>query len=252
MMDAITLENVSKEFIIGFKKKDRAVFKISNLIKGFVNKKKFVALSNINLVVKAGDKIGVIGENGSGKSTLLRIIAGIYQPTSGSVTTNGNLMYISGFGLGLNQKLTFRENIYLIGSLMGLSNRQIKSKLKEIIDFSGLEEFLDAKLEYFSTGMLARAGFSIRLFFIDLIKPEIILLDEATSGGGDAEFCGRANKKIAELIQSSSTIVLTSHSSEQVTKFCKKVVWLDSGKIREQGEAVASILNKYTDSFRQG
>ena len=134
---------------------------------------------------------------------------------------------------------------------MDLSNRQIKSKLKEIIDFSRLEEFLDAKLEYFSTGMLARAGFSIRIFFIDLIKPEIILLDEALSGGGDIEFSRRAEDKMIKLLKSESTIILAGHQMEIIKNSCNKVIWLNKGEIIKNSVDIDLTINKYTSLFKR-
>ena len=232
MENALVLENVSKKFTMGFKKSDKIIFKLASFTFGTFFKKTFFALNNISFTVAKGEKIGVIGYNGSGKSTLLKVIAGIYQPNNGLVTANGEVMYLTGFGTGLNYQLTFRENIYLIGNLMGFSSKMIDSKIDEIISFSGLNNFADAKLENFSTGMLSRAGFSSKIFFIEELNPEIILLDEVLEGGGDIEFSKKAKQKIFSLLNNDRTVIYVSHSPSSVLSLCSKCIWLHRGKIK--------------------
>ena len=158
---SIQLKSISKKFNIGYKKHENALYRTLRYFSGRENRKILQVLEDIHLSVKKGERVGIIGRNGSGKSTLLRLIAGIYEADEGSLHTNGSLMYISGFAQGIKSKLTMRENVYLIGSIMGLSRKEVQGVFDQIVQFSDLSEFLDTKVYRFSSGMVTRLTFSI-------------------------------------------------------------------------------------------
>ena len=155
----IILKGVSKKFMIGFQNNNSALSRVVSLFSGKEPKKEFWAVKNVDLFAKIGENLGIIGPNGSGKSTLLRIIAGVYEADEGSVKTKGNTIYLNGFSNGLNSKLTMKENIYLMGSVMGIGQKNIKKRFDEIVEFSGLRDFVYTKVYQFSTGMITRLKF---------------------------------------------------------------------------------------------
>ena len=165
----------SKKFDLHFRKQEGALARILSLLY-WGEEKELHVLRDISLRVFSGDSIGIIGKNGCGKSTLLRIIAGIYRADKGIVKTNGNIIYLTGFFNGLNDRLTMWENIYLVGAIYGLSQREIKKKFDEIVSFSGLNDFVDTKLYQFSSGMLIRLGFSIVIHCLHQKNPDILLI----------------------------------------------------------------------------
>jgi ABC-type polysaccharide/polyol phosphate transport system ATPase subunit len=246
----ITVDNISKEFGIGNKTNQNILEKLVYSISGKEKQKKFFALKNISFELKEGQNIGLIGRNGAGKSTLLKILDETYLPTSGKIITNEKIFYISGYNLGLNSKLTTRENIYFIGTLYGLSNKDIDSLFNEIIEFSGLKEFIDTKIHHFSSGMRSRLSFSAGINFILFNKPKIILMDEVFSGGGDEEFRKKAIKKTEELIQGGTTFILATHSLGLIQKYCKKVILLEKGEIISIGEPHI-VIPKYNQLINQ-
>ncbi|MBS3075140.1 ABC transporter ATP-binding protein [Candidatus Pacearchaeota archaeon] len=244
----IIAENISKKFKRDFKKRDGILGKLL----GFLDKGPyacFYALNDVSFNGKAGEVIGIIGRNASGKSTLLRILAGIYKPNNGNVKINGRTVYLGSFNPGLKTKLTMRENIYLTGSIMGLSQSDIKRKFDEIVDFSGLKDYVDARLYQFSTGMITRLNFSIMLFCVKHQNPDILLLDEIFSAGGDAEFREKAIKKMEELIKGGATVVLVSHDLAILEKYCDRLILLDNGKVIREGKP-REVIEEYMDSIK--
>lgn len=205
-------------------------------------------LKNISFTVNTGEVLGIIGKNGCGKSTLLKIIAKIYFPDKGTIKTNGKVTYLTGLGQELLPKLTMRENIYLIGSLMGLSKKEVNNKFKEIVAFSGLKKFLDVKVEKFSTGMVTRLSFSANIHFLTHKTPDIILLDEVFGGGGDFEFQEKASKKMGELIKGGATVFIVTHRLDLINKYCDRAIWLENGKIAKIGKP-NTIINMYKSQF---
>ncbi|MDX9893651.1 MAG: ABC transporter ATP-binding protein, partial [Patescibacteria group bacterium] len=216
-------------------KREGLLFQLLTFFANWQNKKIFWALKNINLNLPAGTVLGIIGKNGSGKSTLLRIIAGIYQADEGAIQTNGEVVYLSGFSHGLMPKLTMKENIYLIGALLGLSPKQIKEKFTEIVNFSGLNDYTNAKVYQFSSGMIARLSFSATIFYAGHKNPEIILIDEALEAGADLEFQTKSLKKLEEFIQGGATVIIASHQLDLLERYCHQVIWLDKGRIIKNG-----------------
>jgi len=227
----IKLEHISKKFKIGTKKKESFLGKILNLTLGVESKKEFFVLNDVSFEVKAGEIIGIIGKNGAGKSTLLRVIAGIYTSDSGILKTNGRVVYLSGFGSGLKTKLTMAENIFLIGSLMGLSQKDLRNKFDEIVEFSGLKEYVNTKVYQFSDGMVSRLNFSIGIHCLLHKNPEILLIDEVFGGGGDIDFQKKAIAKMEELIKCGASVIIVSHSLDTIKKYCDKALLLEKGKI---------------------
>lgn len=222
---AVTLENLSKKFTLHHEKPTLVENIFSQKIKEEV-----WALKNINLVVNSGEKLGIIGSNGSGKSTLLKIMAGITAPTSGKIKINGKVVTLIDLDAGFHPELTGEENIYLSGMLLGMNRRVIQSRLKQIIEFSGLKKVIDTQLFTYSSGMRLRLGFSVALFS----DPDIFLIDEVL-GMGDREFQKKSFQKLTDLFHQKKTIIFISHQLESIRQNCSRVVWLNKGKIEMDG-----------------
>ncbi|MFH2007957.1 MAG: ABC transporter ATP-binding protein [bacterium] len=190
----------------------------------------FTALDQVSLDVKEGEVVGIVGRNGAGKSTMLRVIAGIYRPDSGSAKTLTHPVLLAGFGVGFNVNLSGRENAYLYGSILGHPRGVIHELLPGIIEFSGLEEFIDQPLRTFSSGMRARLGFSVAT----AVQPEILLLDEAL-GVGDEEFRARSSERIRSMLEQAHTVVIASHSFGILGQVCTRAILVDRGKITYRG-----------------
>ena len=242
----ISLRKIGKNFKIGNKTNDGALLRIVSFFSGKEEKKEFRVLDDITFDVRAGEVVGIVGRNGSGKSTLLRLIAGIYQPDSGEVETEGKLVYLSGFGQGLRPKLTMTENIYLIASIMGLSRKEVAKRFSNIVEFSGLAEYVDTKVYQFSTGMLTRLNFSIGINCLEYHKPEILLIDEVLEAGGDIDFKKKAGKKIEEFIRGGAAVILVSHNLEDISRYCDRALLLEKGKITMRGD-VEAVIKKYSE-----
>jgi len=196
----------------------------------------FDALKSLNLSIKGGDRLGIIGLNGAGKSTLLKMIVGIYPPQFGSVHVRGKVTPLIELGTGFDQELSGRENIYLNGALLGRSYKQMRSLEEAVIDFSGLEEKIDMPIKYYSSGMMGRLAFSIGT----IIEPEILLVDEVFSTG-DAQFVEKARLRMERLISKSSIVVIVSHSMEHIIQFCNKVVVLNKGVVVAEGDPTEMV-----------
>lgn len=244
---AIGLRHVCKSFDIGFKKHENALFRVVRVFSGREQKKKIHVLDDISFTVRSGERVGVIGRNGGGKSTLLRLIAGIYGEDSGTLEVQGTAMYISGFSQGLKTKLTMRDNVYLVGSIMGLSKKQVDQEFESIVEFSGLRDFVETKVYQFSSGMVTRLSFSIFIFCILRNRPDVLLLDEVIGAGGDIDFTAKANAKMEELVYSGSTVLFVSHGMGEVEKLCSKVIWIEKGKVVLEGPA-REVIAKYKES----
>jgi ABC-type polysaccharide/polyol phosphate transport system ATPase subunit len=248
----IVVKNVSKKFTRRFEKSETILSFLLRLFSKKTRKENFYALRDISFSVKAGENIGIIGRNGGGKSTLLRIIAEIYKQDEGDLDTKGKVVYIAGYGQGLNDKLTMRENIYLVGSLMGLGRRDISSRFKEIVNFSGLKDYVDVKISEFSSGMVSRLNFSISLFCLKHQNPEILLMDEIGlgAGGGDIDFQKKTKKKMKELLKGGASVILASHNLSTVRENCDKVIWLEKGEIEGIGKP-AKVIRAYQNSSKK-
>jgi teichoic acid transport system ATP-binding protein len=200
----------------------------------------FEALHGISFNVEQGDILGIIGKNGSGKSTLLRVIAGIFSPNSGMINTFGRSVSLMSIGIGFQNRLSGRDNIFLSGMLLGFSEAQIRAKLKEIIEFSELGKFIDKPVSTYSSGMYSKLAFSITA----ILETDIMLVDEILSVG-DAKFKKKSYNRMKKLIMDEHrTVMIVSHSMDTIKNLCNRVIWLNEGKIVMDGETQA-VLEAY-------
>ncbi|WKZ25988.1 MAG: ABC transporter ATP-binding protein [bacterium] len=203
-------------------------------------RKIFWALKDVSFNVKKGEVLGLIGRNGAGKSTLLKILSRITPPTSGSALIKGRVGSLLEVGTGFHQELSGRENIYLNGSILGMKQYEIKKKFDEIVDFSGVEKFLDTPVKYYSSGMTTRLAFSVAAF----LEPEILLVDEVLSVG-DAEFQKKSLGKMEDITKNEGrTILFVSHNLSAIEGLCSKCILLDGGKITTHGDT-DKVIDKY-------
>lgn len=196
----------------------------------------FWALRNVSFEVPTGSTFGLVGGNGSGKSTLLKCLAKIYYPNEGSITHFGKMASLLEVGSGFHPELTGRENIYLNGSILGMSKKTIESKFDSIIDFSGVEEFIDQPVKNYSSGMYVRLGFSVAIH----VDPEILIVDEVLAVG-DAEFQSKCLNKFHEFKEMGRTVILVTHSMQLVKSLCDHAAWLQHGELRSVGDAVSTV-----------
>lgn len=202
----------------------------------------FWALKNLNFEVHPGDILGVLGKNGSGKSTLLRAIAGIYLPDEGEITVNGTVSSMLTLSSGFKEDLSGLENIYLIGVITGFTEKEIKAKFAEIVEFSELEDFIYQPVKTYSAGMKARLGFSIAI----TLKRDIMLVDEIL-GVGDFKFQEKSRQKMIDLIRSEITVILVSHDAQTIKDYSNKCIWIHEGELKAAGET-EEVMNLYLES----
>ena len=218
------------------------LFNIFTQIKQY-RETRFTALQDINFTINDGEVVGIIGRNGAGKSTTLGLIAGVLTPTYGNVIVNGRIAPLLELGAGFHSDLTGRENIMLNAMLLGMSKKEITSKIDQIIDFSELDEFIDQPIRKYSSGMLARLGFSIAI----QVEPEILLIDEVLSVG-DQSFSEKSEKAIFNFKKNGTTIVLVSHDSGSIRKLCDKVIWIENHKIKMIGRT-EEVVSTYEENM---
>lgn len=236
--DAIIVSNLRKVFILPHEKKNTLFEFLIGIFK-HNGHEEFVALKNINFIVKKGDAIGIIGENGSGKSTLLKIITNILRTETGFVKVNGKITSFLELGVGFHPDLTVKENVYLYGAIMGLTDREIDEKIENILNFSGLKRFEDTKLKNLSSGMQVRIAFATAI----QADPEILLLDEVLAVG-DMEFQQKCMEVFQRYIKEKKTIIFVSHDLSSVRKFCSKTLLLRHGEQIAFGKT-NEIIDKY-------
>ena len=198
------------------------------------------ALSQVTLQVGRGESVAIIGRNGAGKTTLMKVIARVLRPTSGSVRVRGMVAPLE-LGTGFDTELTGRENVFLNGAIMGRSRKEMQRRLPDIVRFAELEHFIDAPLRTYSTGMFARLGFAVAT---DL-EPEILLVDEILSVG-DIEFQQKCAARIGEFLARGATLVLVSHSPEQVVELCRRAVWIHEGRVVMDGPS-AEVVRAFVE-----
>ena len=201
----------------------------------------FYALKHVSFSMKRGESLALIGRNGSGKSTMLKIISGILTPTKGSVEVNGSIAPLIELGAGFDYELTGRENIFLNGAILGYSKKLMLEKYDEIIDFSELRDFIDVPVKNYSSGMIARLGFSIAT----MVKPEILVVDEILAVG-DQAFQDKCHKRLEDMMNSGTTVLLVSHSAADIKRICQKAVWIDKSNLRFVGnvDEALQLYNK--------
>lgn len=195
-----------------------------------------LVLDNINLSVNAGEKIGIIGANGSGKSTLLKMIAGILQPTQGSLRVRGQISPLIELGAGFDAELTVMANIVLYGVLLGFRRDDMLARAPYILEFAELEDYASAPVKALSSGMVARLGFAIATD----VQPDILILDEVLAVG-DQSFKQKSQQRMEQLWEGHATVLLVSHTLEEIQKSCDRALWLDRGRIRAEGRADAVV-----------
>lgn len=206
----------------------------------------FEALHGVSFTIEQGEIVGLVGRNGSGKSTLLRVLAGIFEPDKGFVDLHGHTVSLLALGVGFQNQLSGRENIYLSGLLLGFTKQEIDAQIDEIISFSELEKFIEKPVRTYSSGMQSKLGFAITA----ILKTDIILVDEVLSVG-DSHFKKKSFAKMQELIsEKNRTVVIVSHSAATIRDTCEKVVWLHDGDIKMIGDT-ATVVNLYEEFMSQ-
>jgi ABC-2 type transport system ATP-binding protein len=205
----------------------------------------FWALRGVSFTVEKGEMLGVIGPNGSGKSTLLKCLARILAPNAGSVTVDGKISALLELGTGFHPELSGRENVFLAGSILGLTRSDIDARFDDIVGFAGVEEFLDTPIKNYSSGMQARLAFAVAIN----VDPEVLLIDEVLAVG-DQSFQMRCYERIHDFRRQGKTVVFVSHSAQAVRELCSRVIWLEHGEVRMAGEAQA-VVHDYLELVRR-
>lgn len=229
---AVDVQNVSMHFNMASENINSLREYLTKLSKKQLFYKDFIAVNNLSFQVKKGEIFGIVGTNGSGKSTLLKMIAGVLTPTTGKITTNGKIAPLIELGAGFDAELTGRENIYLNGAILGYSEAFIDEHYEEIIEFAEIGEFIDMPLKNYSSGMVSRIAFAIAT----AVKPDILIADEILSVG-DFRFQEKCMKRIRRLMEEGATILLVSHSVEQIRSICNRALWIEKGQLKIVGSA---------------
>lgn len=240
-MNAIQFEHVWKAYDL------RRGSSVKSLLSNFftkhtLGKTPFYALQDVSFSVERGALVGLIGQNGAGKSTILKLLSGITAPTRGQIKTSGQIGALINLGAGFHPELTGRENIYLYGSIMGLKRKGIQKKFDEIVHFAGLEQFIDVPVKRYSSGMFVRLGFSTAMH----IDPDILLIDEVLAVG-DLQFQKKSLEKIRTFINGGKGGLFVSHNLNMVQSLCHRIIWLEHGQIRDEGEPRAIISHYITE-----
>lgn len=247
MSNAISVENVKKDFKLPHLRRNsiKSIF-----TEAFSRKSKSIevqhALRGVSFSIEKGDFFGIVGKNGSGKSTLLKMLAGIYQPTSGSIQVNGKLVPFIELGVGFNPELSGRQNVYLNGALLGFDRKQIEDMYEDIVQFAELDKFMDQKLKNYSSGMQVRLAFSMAI----RADADILLIDEVLAVG-DADFQRKCFDYFARLKQNKKTVVFVSHDMDAVKDYCNKAVLISKGKVVAYGEP-STVAEEYFKEFNTG
>lgn len=241
---AIKVDGVSKDFILPHEKNDSIKRAFTSIFKDKRSGSEVQhALKNVSFEIKKGEFFGIVGRNGSGKSTLLKMLAGIYQPTKGSITTTGKLVPFIELGVGFNPELTGRENVYLNGALLGFSKAEIDAQYQDIVDFAELERFMDQKLKNYSSGMQVRLAFSLAT----RAQADILLVDEVLAVG-DADFQRKCFDYFQQLKRAKKTVVFVSHDMSAVREYCDRAVLIEKSEMIMEG-APNKIATAYTKMF---
>ncbi len=244
-MTSIDLEDISLVFRV---RQNRRIplkeFIVRQMFRRSVNPFMEVrALQNINLTIREGDRLGIVGHNGAGKSTLLKLLAGIYPPTAGTRTVRGQVSSLFDLQLGFEPEASGWENIAYRGYLQGETPRTLRAKLYEIAEFSELGEFLNSPVRHYSSGMLVRLAFAVAT----AVDPEILLVDEVLSAG-DLAFQKKCRRRMEEMIAKAHLIVMVSHDLDALSRFCNRAIWLDHGQIR-LAVSTAEVVAAYTEAM---
>lgn len=234
MVDTVVLDHATKAFTL----RDHATLRrrIVSMVRREVTSRQFMAIDDVSFSIQEGDAVGLMGLNGSGKSTLLRMICGVLRPDSGSVLTRGRIAGLIEVTAGFHAQLSGRENIYLNAAILGMTESEINRKFDELVDFAGVEQFLDQQVGNYSSGMFARLGFAIAV----AADSDIFIIDEVLAVG-DPPFKKKCLKRIAEIRAEGRTIVFVSHNTSQVKRICTKAVVLEKGRLTYEGDVDGAI-----------
>ena len=238
----IRANDISMRYLMTYDRIQSIKEYIVQMLRGKIKYEEFWALKNVSFEVERGEVVGIIGHNGAGKSTLLKVISGILKPTGGSLEVHGNVVPMLELGSGFDHDLTGREIIFLNGSILGYSEKYLKEKYEQIVEFSELGKFIDVPIRNYSSGMLMRLAFSIAT----VVQPEILIVDEILAVG-DAAFQEKSKARMLELMSGGTTVLFVSHSLEQIREMCDRVIWLEHGQIKAIG-ATKEICDAYEAS----
>ena len=248
-MNAIELVNVTKVYRRYARRKQFATLKSAllkgSLIQDLQPEEKFPALQGVSFNVASGKTYGIIGRNGSGKSTALKLVAGITKPTSGTVNVNGRISALIELGAGFHPEISGRENVFINGIMLGLSKREVGKRFDEIVEFAELQQFIDAPVKTYSSGMYMRLGFAVAIH----VDPDVLLVDEVLAVG-DEGFTHKCLDKFGEFKRRGKTILLVTHALGLVERFCDEALWLDNGKVRGAGDPKRVVGAYLTDVER--
>jgi lipopolysaccharide transport system ATP-binding protein len=244
MKPILEIHNISKKFLISHQSLPYLSLrdKLAGLFRPQQKMEEFWALQDVSFSVNEGESIGIIGKNGAGKSTLLKILSRITPPTKGKIISRGRIASLLEVGTGFHQELSGRENIYMNGSILGMKKREIDLRFDQIIDFSGVEQFLDTPLKHYSSGMQLRLAFAVAAH----LDPEILIIDEVLAVG-DAEFQRKCLNKMEDVTRSGRTIIFVSHNMDAIASLCTSGVFLSRGKVQETGP-IEKIIDAYDRS----
>jgi ABC-type polysaccharide/polyol phosphate transport system ATPase subunit len=240
---AIRLEKVSVRYRVPHERIDSFKEYIIRRLQRRVSHDDFMALREVSLEIQRGEVYGIIGRNGAGKSTLLKVIARVLRPTGGRVWVKGRVAPLLEFGAGFQTELSGRENVFLNGTLLGFTHREMENKFDRIVDFAELWEFIDAPLRTYSSGMVARLGFAIATD----VTPDVLIIDEVLAVGDEA-FQRKSAVRMQEFRDQGATILLVTHNMSTVNSMCQRAAWLDHGVVRASGPAEAIAL-EYQQNF---
>ncbi|HEY5246850.1 MAG TPA: ABC transporter ATP-binding protein, partial [Dermatophilaceae bacterium] len=230
----VKIDGVTKRFVI--RKEKSLKERIVNAGRSNLHKDDFLALQDVNLEIYSGSTVGLIGANGSGKSTLLKLIGGIMQPTMGTITRRGRLAALIELGAGFHPDLTGRENVYLNCAILGLSGQQARQHFDEIVAFSGIEQFIDTQVKFYSSGMYVRLAFAVAVH----VDPDVLLVDEVLAVG-DEPFQRKCMDRIHGFQAEGRTIVIVSHALDQIAQLCDRAVVLEHGNLRVDGDPLEAL-----------
>jgi lipopolysaccharide transport system ATP-binding protein len=251
--EAIRIEHLTKRYTLGAMRHETMLREaLLNLVRrrGRRAESSILALDDVNFGVEVGEVVGIIGRNGAGKSTLLKVLSKITYPTSGRIRVRGRVASLIEVGTGFHDELSGRENIYLNGSILGMRKREIDERIDQIIDFSGVEKFIDTPIKRYSSGMRLRLGFAVAAH----MDPDVLFVDEVLAVG-DAEFQKKCLNAMDELRSGGRTVLFVSHNMAAIENLCPRTVWIDAGRIRMDGpteQVIASYLATFSESQRTG
>ena len=266
--NVISVENLGKSYIVGHNRSQHEKYQtlrdvLTREARGFVRKtrdmiagraivqgdeiEEFWALKNINFSVQPGDRVGIVGRNGSGKSTMLKVLSRITDPTEGRIRINGRVSSLLEVGTGFHPELTGRENVFLNGAILGMSRREIRAKFDEIVDFAGIEKFLDTPVKRYSSGMYVRLAFAVAAH----LEPEILIVDEVLAVG-DAEFQKKCLGKMEEVGREGRTILFVSHNMSAVRSLCNRALYIRKGALLNDSRDVGAVIGNYLEEGNSG